>query len=197
MRVGRRRFQAIQVRGHCGSPTIHHCIPWDAQKNIGAAYNRALSSARQAEWVCFVDGDAVHTTPFFGRQIADAVAANPWADLLTCWTNRVACPWQILPGVDRESDDIRYHRQIGQSQWDHAGNRCTDVTAESPLSGVLVVVSHSAWLRFGGFADGMLGVDNEYHARLRDGGGRVARMDGVYVYHWYRGGRHRDKEHLL
>lgn len=178
-------------------PAIHHVTPWDCDKNIGAAYNRSLSSIREGEWVCFLDGDAIHTTNFFGRYIAQAVRANPWADMLTCWTNRVACPWQILPGVDQMSDDVRRHRRIGQAQWDIEGPRCTDVTDNSPLSGVLMVVSRESWLRFGGFLDGMLGVDNEYHQRIRDAGGRVARMDGIYVYHWYRGGCHSDKGHLL
>ena len=54
----------------------------------------------------------------------------------------------------------------------------------------------------GGFNEkGMLGIDNEFYFKALSQNKLIYRMDGVYVYHWYRGGDFsrsiESKKHLL
>ena len=79
-----------------------------------------------------------------------------------------------------------YHRQVGQAIQANARTALRDVTGESLMSGVVILLSKQTWHMLGGFQEGFLGVDNAIHQAARDRGCRVYLMEGVYVYHWYR-----------
>ena len=61
----------------------------------------------------------------------------------------------------------------------------------------------SAWEKVGGFKNykgarsNMLGVDNMIHKDLEAHGLKTMVMNGVYVYHWYRGGDSFNTSHLI
>ena len=150
------------------------------------------------DWVCFLDGDAVHTTSFFGIRIEQVVESNPGISLFTCYTNRIGCPYQIAPGVDQKTNDQQYHRNFGENLWNKFGTSVIDVTKQSPMSGVLLLVKKSSWESVGGFKEEkMLSVDNDIHIKFTKHGFKSALMKGIYVQHWYRGGNINDKKHLL
>ena len=176
---------------------IHFAIPWDTGKNIGAAYNRTMEIVHEDDWVCFVDGDALMCSTYFGKQI-EAVVANNSFDLYSCMTNRVSSYQADRTRKDLwDSDNIRRHRKEATIRWEEHGHRCEDVSKNTKkISGVIILLPKRTWLRVGPFMDGMLGVDNDYHRRVVEGGGSVGLMRGIYVYHWYRGGNIRDIGHL-
>ena len=67
---------------------------------------------------------------------------------------------------------------------------------------MLILLSKKLWLDIGGFNEnGMLGVDNEFYFKALSQNKIIYRMNGVYVYHWYRGGDFsrsiESKRHLL
>jgi hypothetical protein len=39
---------------------VFHMIPWNSDKNVGKSYNESMSMVKTNDWVCFLDGDAVH-----------------------------------------------------------------------------------------------------------------------------------------
>lgn len=177
---------------------VYHFIPWNSDKNIGVSYNELMQLISVNDWACFLDGDAVHTTPFFGKRIEQTIEANPNFDLFTCYTNRVHCYYQIAPNVDVKSNDQNYHRDFGESLWKNNKTSVMDVTNLEPLSGVLILIKKSSWEKVGGFYNKkMLGVDNDIHKKIKSSGGKIGLMQGIYVQHWYRGGDKKNNSHLL
>jgi len=179
-------------------PKIYHFIPWNSNKSIGKSYNEMMSLIGSNDWACFLDGDAVHTSSFFGFRIEEVVEKNQQYSMFTCYTNRVACKYQVAPNSSWVNNDQSYHRQLGEKLWDLNKTNVIDITNNSELSGVLIVLKKSMWEKVGGFKeDKMLSIDNDMHRKVRDFKGRVGLMTGLYVQHWYRGGDINNKKHLL
>jgi len=178
---------------------IIHAIPWNTSKNIGKSYNEIINLIQENDWVCFLDGDAVHTTNFFGSRIEETVCNNPDYSMFTCYTNRVWCSWQIAPDVDIASNDQKYHREFGESLWQKNQTKVIDVTFEKdPMSGVLVLINKKTWKIVGGFIEqGMMTVDNDMFYKIRKNNMKTGLMTGIYVQHWYRNGDNRNREHFL
>ncbi len=178
-------------------PRVFHSIPWNSDKNIGKSYNETMSMVEDNDWVCFLDGDAVHTTHFFGTYIESVIKSNPGYSLFTCYTNRVNCKWQLAPNVEWTNNDQSYHRGIGEKLWSENKTSVIDVTNLSPLSGVLILIRKKSWELVGGFKeDKMLAIDNDIHTKMKNNKMKVGLMKGIYVQHWYRGGNGGIK-HLL
>lgn len=177
---------------------IFHFIPWNSDKNIGKSYNQSMSLINSNDWGCFIDGDAIHTTTYFGSRIEDVIKNNLVFSLFTCYTNRIGCPYQIAPGSDWNSNDMSYHRNLGESLWNKFNTQVMDITNNSEMSGVLILIKKSVWEMVGGFKEEkMLTVDNDIHRKVKKLGGRVGLMKGIYLQHWYRGGNINDRKHLI
>ena len=74
---------------------IHFIVPWSTEKNIGRAYNESMEIVSENDWVCFIDGDAINTTTYFGLNIEKVINENSNYSLFTCYTNRVIRKYQI------------------------------------------------------------------------------------------------------
>ena len=176
---------------------VFHNIPWNSEKLIGKSYNQFMNLIGTNDWCCFLDGDAVHTSSYFGKRIEEIIIQNPQYSLFTCYTNRIGCPYQIAPNVDKNTNDQHYHRNFGENLWNSNKTSVVDITKNSPLSGVLILIQKSAWEKVGGFKEiGMLGVDNDIHVKFQKSNLKVGLMKGIYVQHWYRGGNIGDIKHL-
>jgi len=180
------------------SKNIFYIIPWNSEKNIGVSYNKSFSMVGPEDWICFIDGDAVNTSSFFGKRIEEVIEKNPEYSLFTCYTNRIGTRYQIPEGVDWNNNDMRFHRQLSDILWNKYNSEVLDITNESPLSGVMILSNKKTWEDVGGFLEQkMLGVDNDYHFKVKNSGKKIGLMRGIYLQHWYRGGNIRDKSHLL
>ncbi|MHB1560028.1 MAG: glycosyltransferase [Isosphaeraceae bacterium] len=164
---------------------IPYC-PRSQGRNLGFAYNELMARLRDDDWACFIDHDACFTTQDWYAQLEEITASLTGPCVLTALTNRVGSHWQRAPGVDRDNHAMDYHRRIGRAIQAEARGTLRDVTRESLMSGVVILLSKSTWVQLGGFEDGFLGVDNAIHQAARDRGIPVCLMEGVYVYHWYR-----------
>lgn len=177
---------------------IYYTVPFDTAKNIGKYYNDFAKVVPDDAYICFIDADTIFTTPDYGQLIAEVVNKHPQVDAFTCYTNRIGCSWQIAPGSDWENDDMKYHREFGKNLKEQYGTQCLDVTYNKCMSGHFMLIKKSTWKAMGGCSEfGMLGIDNEIHKKIRRIGGTIYLMQGLYVYHWYRGGDKTDKAHLL
>ena len=179
---------------------ILYSIPWNTEKNIGVYYNDVCNRLRENEFACFIDGDAVFTTKFFGKQLEDIISKYPECGLFTCPASKMGCVWQRVENL-QNSEDMGYHREIGKRLFIEKYDNITDVSDVDRLhvlGGVLILISKKIWRKLGGFkTEGILGIDNDIHWRAMDAGEKVYLMNGVYLYHWYRGGNESDKGHLL
>jgi GT2 family glycosyltransferase len=176
---------------------VFHMIPWNTDKNIGRAYNEMMFLVGDNDWVCFIDGDAVHTSHFFGKRIEDVITSNPEYSMFTCMTNRVGRPYQIPANVDTKSNDQKYHREFGDLLWDKNGVNVLNITDRPNLSGVMILIKKTMWETVGGFKEKkMITIDGDMHQRVKCSEGKVGLMRGIYVQHWYRGGNAQNKKHL-
>jgi len=177
---------------------VHFIIPWSTEKNIGKVYNETMKMVGDTDWVCFLDGDTINTTTYFGSRIEEIIRNNPEYSLFTCYTNRVVRKYQILGDSDWLNNDMEYHRNLGEETWKKNGSTVDDITNLHPLSGVMILISKKTWEIVGGFFESkMLGIDNEIHKKVKVNGLRVGLMKGIYVYHWYRNGDIKEKQHLI
>jgi GT2 family glycosyltransferase len=156
--------------------------PFAEDLNLGRAYNEAMALLPDDAWACFLDHDMMLTTPHWHAQLQEAVAFLPDAGAFTACTNRIASSWQKAPEADSKSNDIAYHRQVGEAR--RSRRSLLDITCSKGFGGVLTLLSKAAWREAGGYADGMYCVDHSLFFRLVARGRRVFMLDGLYVYHF-------------
>lgn len=165
---------------------IYPMVPYDLDRNLGAAYNRHMDLLPPDAWAIFMDHDAMPTTPKWFPQFAECIAFAPDAGAFAVTTNRIASMWQRAAGAP-ENDDVAAHRRFGHSVM--ARRTLLDISQTKGFGGVAFAVSKSAWEAAGGFAHGLGCVDHSLFFGLQRAGLRVWLVEGIYFYHW----RHRDE----
>lgn len=169
---------------------------WDKTKNYGLYANEFFSLLPPDSWGCLSDGDVSWLTSDYGNIIYAYTEKYP-DTVLSCYTNRIGCPYQKLPGVEENNHDIKYHKALAEKAKLQL-HTVTDVSLyKFPLSGMVMVISKATWEKVGKFNEtgGMLGVDNDFYRALQKNKVRVLLMNGLYVYHQYR--IQGNKNHLL
>ncbi len=159
--------------------------PYDTGKNLGRHYNKCMDLLGDDDVAIFRDADVIYTTHTYGTQIDAVLKRYPTIGAFSCLTNRVVNKWQ-LADVNRESNDMVYHRKIGKQLQDEFYDECVDKTNAGMMSGMLMVIRKSLWKKFGRLNEHlMLGIDNQIHRKIMNLNERIYLMKGVYVYHWY------------
>ena len=177
---------------------IHYATAYRTDKDLGKAYNEIMEQLpKLSDWACFTDGDAMFTNLHFGTQIEEIIKANSECKLFTATTNRIGNKYQCVKGMWHEND-MSVHFAKSKDLIQQYGTKCLNITNNTPLSGVLILIQKKEWLRVGKFtATGKaLGVDNNIHYSVQKHGGLVYMMQGVYMLHYYRNGNINDKKHL-
>jgi hypothetical protein len=173
-------------------------VPYSIEKNLGKAYNEAMSRIPEDDWACIIDYDVQLLTPDAGKILHDYAKLYKQAGLLTCFTNRIHHLGftQLLGSVVSENTNITHHINLAEKQKIFLYNV---TTIKKPISGFLMMLSKKTWNDFK-FSEEhkCLGVDNYYSRDLINAGRRILRMDGLYVFHQYRiKNGVTDKSHLL
>ena len=179
---------------------IHTFVAYALDWNYGRACNEMISALPEDAWACFLDHDAMFTTPIWYRQLCEAIAREPDGTFVAR-TNRAGKPlvgiadskvrWQIPIGTDMENHDMRYHRALGAKlAKDSALRDVTDTL--SFMCGVMFLISKATWRLIGGFREAWGGMDWALHSDLKRAGRRLFCLQGVYVYHWKRADGSRD-----
>jgi hypothetical protein len=178
---------------------VHHSTPWKTEKNrVGIYINEFFERMPEGDWACFTDGDVIHTSSWFGERIETVIRENLDFSMFSCLTNRTTPQCQIASESTWEENDISVHRNIGDLLWYKNKTSVEDVTFISPVSGYFFLVSKETWKKSGGFDETMmLGIEWDFCERVKNSGGKIGVMKGIYVYHWYRGGNRLDKAHLM
>lgn len=168
---------------------IYTFIPFALDKNYGRACNMHMAMIpNESDWGCIVDHDALLGLTTRWYYLMDrAIRRNPGTGLFVATTNRIKRKEQCYHGKMGEDHNIKNHKKIAEKLADEKGGVYTDMTRGNPIGGVVMLTSKEAWRRCRGFKDGLLGVDNDYHQRVTDAGYQVTLLNGLYVYHWYRG----------
>jgi len=152
---------------------------------LGDTYNKYMELLGDNDWACFLDHDAMWTTTDWYKQLEKILEAHPEYGLLSVCTNRIGNPEQKIDKL-LDTHDITYHRKIGLQLQNQCGTDVNDVTNTHCISGVVMVMSKTIWKKAGGFKKGFLGIDNDFHQRVKKAGGRVGICKGLFIYHFYR-----------
>jgi len=164
---------------------IQAFIPYADDRNLGRACNQAMSLLPDDGWGCILDHDVMFTTSEWHRQLSLAIRIQP-EGCFAAMTNRIKCPFQQAE-VDRKNHDYAYHRSIGTRLLANEG--LLDVTdSERTPSGFLMLMSKRAWIGAGQFPEGLHYMDRMMWLALKASGRRVFIIEGLYLYHWHRGG---------
>mgnify|MGYP001163795388 CR=1 FL=1 len=184
--------------------TIFENTPYRTDKNLIESYNSFMKLLPNDGWALFRDADTLFLDSFYGDLIVEAISNNKDVDCFTCLTNRIGNPKQLFN--EYNGDDIIKHREVASSLRSKYGSICEDFTKPILpyiMSGMCFILSKKAWEKIGGFKEytpgygKMLGVDNKLHIDLYENGFKTKIIKGLYVYHWYRGGKRNDIKHLL
>jgi len=174
---------------------VHIMTPYSTEKNLGKAYNEAVSLIPDGDWICVIDYDVMFLSPDCGTILREYVNKYNDTGIFTCLTNRIhpLAPNQLLNTVS-ENTDIKHHIILANEQKKLLYN-VKDVN--HPISGFLMMFSKETWKKHQFTEDKKcLGVDNFFsQSVLKFKPIRV--MLGLYVWHTYRINNITDKSHLL
>ena len=169
-------------------------IPFAKDKNLGREVSKLINNSTD-RYVIIQDADVIQLTYDYGNKIKETVNANPQFHLFTCYTNRVGNNVQVSPHSDWHNDDIKHHRELADNHWNMYGTSVIEVTDAALISGHLLVVDKEYWKYLPELPQIGLGLDNGIHKMYKEAGYKVGLMQGIYVYHWYRGGDKQNKDH--
>lgn len=165
---------------------IYNFFPYapNGTKDLGQAYNDHMELIGADDWALLVDHDVMMLGYDWYPKMEEYILKYPKAGVFTCFTNRINCAYQKYR-VNQEENDIAYHWRLANQI--SKGLQAQEITKSMPLmSGMLMLVKKSAWLKAGKFTHGIFGVDNEFHKALRKQSITVYLMKSIYVYHYYR-----------
>lgn len=163
---------------------IRYITPFALDKNIGKAYNEAISELPDDCFVVLRDGDTMFLTPYWGKQIECIIGMNPEFSLITCMTNRIGVRDCLLYGEFMDKP-IEEQIKLAYTCWvDHK----TDVKQTLVAPGMLMIFHKSLWLKHK-FRENSIIFDRQFSNDVIRGGGKIGVAKGLYIFHLYRFGQ--------
>jgi hypothetical protein len=148
-------------------------------------------------WILFSDRDTYFPHPHYGKHIEAVINrhGNKF-DLFTCMTNRVGTGYQCVRGM-WNTDSGKAFEDRAKSLWLAQGVAVEDITANTPISGMAILVKKRLLTEGRQLKSGlMLGADNDFHYIAQESNKRVGLMKGIFIYHYYRNGDRNNTRHL-
>jgi hypothetical protein len=164
---------------------VLYCTPFSPEKNLRDAYDEYAQLVKDDDWICFIDRDTMFLTADYANIIEENIRLKPDTGLFTCMTNRVGNLSQCHNENVSEIRDPVHHYKIAMDRAQLKRHKL--VYTGNPISGLVMVIQKKTWdLIRKKLRDGLLGVDTDMSNALVALGKRVAIMQGLYVYHYYR-----------
>lgn len=145
------------------------------------------------DWICITDSDVLFLLPDTKKQIEDIISKHGKEyEVFGCLTNRIASSHQRYLGVFDETN-IMYHKKIAKI----LKETFYDVVYETTINiaGFMMIFQKKTWEKYR-FSENSIRFDSEFTGKVKAGGGRLAVMQGVYVFHDYRLG-HENPMHYI
>lgn len=164
---------------------IYYFAPFDSEKNIGRSHNQHCKLVPNADdWICITDSDVLFLLPDTKKQIEDVIGKHgDEYQVFGSLTNRIASPHQRTSEDMFHQTDILKHKNFALA----CQKDCYDVVVETKknIAGFLMVFQQKTWKKYR-FSDSSIRFDSEFTDKVKADGGRLAVMQGVYVFHDYR-----------
>jgi len=158
--------------------TLDVRIPYDTDGNLGRAYNAAMAQT-SADVVVFFDHDLFLCNPHWHPIISKIMTKHPSIGMLTCRTNNIFNRSQ-KDTASPFGHDLAEHRAYARKVWERHQYAVTDIAS---CSGMVMAVRVACWRDVGDFIGGFFNVDTDFSKRVASSTWRLARADGLYVYH--------------
>ena len=174
-----------------------------SDKDLGKALNNVIECLPDDYWICSRDADTlIMDTSSFTKQCEEIAAKNEYG-LVSCMTNRLGLPHQLIDGRSQPEHSININREIHRAKALAKQYGAQVNETEKEVAGIMMLFPKSVWNDVGGFREGgiIFGhqlLDNVFYEAVRDKGYRVGIAPGIYLFHLYRWGKNRrNKEHLI
>jgi hypothetical protein len=163
---------------------IRYVTPFALDKNIGKAYNEAISELPDDCFVVLRDGDTMFLTTEWGNQIEQIIKYNQDYDVITCMTNRIGVRECLLYSEFMDKP-IEKQIEIAQTCWlDHKA----DVKQTLVAPGMLMIFHKSTWAKHK-FRENSIIFDRQFSNDVIRSGGKIGVAKGLYIFHLYRFGQ--------
>ena len=160
-------------------------------KDLGFYYNEIIDKYEGEEynddWICLLDHDARFLTDkWYPTLESNILEHGQEVKLFTCKTNRVWCPYQKVEHLYTEDRNTEHKKYALSLERKEDPTKITILDDKSILlSGILMVFPCRTPVKFREIGE-CLKVDNYFHLDMMDNGYKVALIDNLYLYHWYR-----------
>lgn len=161
---------------------IYYLTPFCSDKRLGHIHNEYCKLIpEQSDWIAICDPDMLFLAPETQSRIEYIIQSKGGKfDVLGCVTNRVGVPAQVSEFMSN-ANDIETHISNCEKHWNKYGDEIqeTDIVA-----GFLMIFKKSLWDRIK--FEECISFDKKFCKAVRDSGGRIGIMKGIYVLHIYR-----------
>lgn len=166
---------------------IYTFIPYSIEGNLAKAYSECMRLVGEDDLCLFLDHDVMFTRKDW--YVLFDMASKKYEDvgIFTCYTNRIKTLFQQVPDIDSENHDIRYHIKFGQELYNKNKDSITVMNRGGRLGGFAMLIRKSIWQKVKPEKDGIEFVDIEIGKKCHSLKIKIARLDGLYAYHWRRG----------
>jgi GT2 family glycosyltransferase len=177
---------------------VHILKPYDLDKNLGRAYNEAMSMIPEGDWACLMDLDTMFLTPDAGSILHSYASKYPNTGIFTCKTNRIHPLQKCQLYLDAPSDNDSISFWINEAEKLSSYQHAWYSSIPTVISGFLMMISKATWNEIKFSESGKcLGVDNDFSQKVLASGRDIKCMEGLLVWHTYRLRDIKDKTHLL
>lgn len=166
---------------------IYYATPWSYCNNYGKTLNHYMSLLPTDEdWWVFRDGDTMFLTEDWGNHIRDIINQVPDAGIITCYSNRIGKNHgQRFRGTIDPDPNIINHRKVALKNRKINGRNVTQLN--NWITGVMMAVRKATWKQVPFPEDHLvLNVDKYFSRSILEAGFPIYRMDGMYLFHYYR-----------
>ena len=162
---------------------IYYFTPYK-KGNLGQAYNHYCNLVpNDSDWITMMDGDIMQLHMDWGEKWKKILKNNQDAGIVTCVTNRIYSAKQLTTEKMFAETNIVNHRKFAIDLFEE--KKYTIEELDDNLSGFFFSFKKSTWKKVGGFADGILNVDNDFLSKVK----KIKKCyvsKGFYVLHYYR-----------
>lgn len=166
---------------------IYTFIPYSIKGNLAKAYDSCMALIGESDLALFTDYDVIFTRRNWYEIFDNASKEHTDIGIFTCYTNRIKTSFQIAPGVDSNNHDIKYHMKFGKELYLKHGNSITVMDRGGRLGGFAMLIRKRIWNEIKTLKEGIEYIDIEIGKKCHSLNIKIARLNGLYAYHWRRG----------
>lgn len=165
--------------------------PYSFQKKLFESYDQYMQLIADPEdWGCLQDGDMAFLMSDFGNHIQEYIDKYPTTGLFICYASRSPYAHQMKPGINPESDSIKYVFENTKAMYDN--DHLKVIEQNQRICAPVLVIQKKKWDKYRKQISELCrsvniqAVDSAISDILQKNREKVLLMAGIQVYHYYR-----------